>query len=141
MAVENLKRIYDIDQSKALKVLCKPVKNLFFSGFSQKLTPLKFAVSAEMKNFISHPAAQKCFKLFWAGELLPIEEQIFNTWPKVLFYIEILLIMFIYSYFRSFLFQFFCCHFLYLRLDLSNLKKKVTTQRKYNIINYYKIYI
>jgi hypothetical protein len=43
MAVENLKRIYDIDQNKALKVLCKPVKNLFFSGenrFSQKLTSL-----------------------------------------------------------------------------------------------------
>jgi hypothetical protein len=100
MAVENLKRIYDIDQNKALKVLCKPVTNLFFSGenrFSQKLTPLKFNVSAEMKNFTSHPASQKCFKLFWAGELLPIEEQRFNTWPKVLFYIEFLLFIFIYS--------------------------------------------
>ncbi len=31
MAVENLKRIYDIDQSKAMKVLCKPVKKLFCS--------------------------------------------------------------------------------------------------------------
>jgi len=43
-----------------------------------------------MKKFTSHPASQKCLKLFWAGELLPIEEQTFNTWPKVFFYFDIL---------------------------------------------------
>jgi hypothetical protein len=53
----------------------------------EELTCLDFAVSAEIKEFRSHPASQKCFKLFWAGELLPIEEQTFNTWPRVLFYL------------------------------------------------------
>ncbi len=53
----------------------------------EELTCLDFAVSAEIKKFTSHPASQKCFKLFWAGELLPIEKQTFNTWPKVLFYL------------------------------------------------------
>jgi hypothetical protein len=50
----------------------------------EELTCLDFAVSAEIKKFTSHPASQKCFKLFWAGELKPIEEQTFNTWPKVI---------------------------------------------------------
>ena len=75
------------------------LNNIF--SFNEKLTCLEFAVSAEMKKFTSHAASQKCFKLIWAGELLPIEEQTFNTWPKVLFYIEIFEIH-IYLYFRSF---------------------------------------
>ncbi len=58
-----------------------------FSPLKEELTCLDFAVSAEIKKFTSHPASQKCFKLFWAGELLPIEKQTFNTWPKVLFYL------------------------------------------------------
>jgi hypothetical protein len=53
----------------------------------EELTCLDFAVSAEMKKITSHPASHKCFKLFWAGELKPIEEQKFNTWLKVLFYL------------------------------------------------------
>jgi hypothetical protein len=58
-----------------------------FRLLKEELTCLDFAVSAEMKKITSHPASQKCFKLFWAGELKPIEEQKFNTWPKVLFYL------------------------------------------------------
>ena len=61
-------------------------KELSKLNLIEKLTCLEFAVSAEMRKFTSHSAAQKCFKLFWAGELLPIEEQTFNTWPKVLLY-------------------------------------------------------
>ena len=34
MAVENLNRIYDIDQSKAVKLLCKPVKQIFYASCS-----------------------------------------------------------------------------------------------------------
>ncbi len=59
--------------------------NIFFP-LKEGLTCLDFAVSSEIKKFTSHAASQKCFKLFWAGELLPIERQTFNTWPKVLFY-------------------------------------------------------
>ena len=106
-----------------MKLLCKPVKQMFYAKcfddkgmieeiikysnehpndkdihlsklnlnisppLKEELTCLDFAVSAEIKKFTSHPASQKCFKLFWAGELLPIEEQTFNTWPKVLFYL------------------------------------------------------
>ena len=44
-----------------------------------------------MKKFISHPAPQKCFKLFWYDQLLPKEEQIFNTWLKVLAYFNCLI--------------------------------------------------
>jgi hypothetical protein len=58
-----------------------------FSPLKEELTCLDFAVSAEIKKFTSHPASQKCFKLFWTGELLPIVEQTFNTWPKVIFYL------------------------------------------------------
>jgi hypothetical protein len=60
--------------------------NIFFP-LKEELSCLGFAASNEMKKFISHPASQKCYKSFWAGELLPIEKQTFNTWPKVLFYL------------------------------------------------------
>ncbi len=106
-----------------MKLLCKPVKQMFYATcfddkemieeiikyskehpndeeiqlsklnlniylpLKEELTCLDFAVSAEIKEFTSHPASQKCFKLFWAGKLKPIEEQTFNTWPKVIFYL------------------------------------------------------
>ena len=32
MAIENLNRIYDDDQIKAVNVLCKPVKQIFYAS-------------------------------------------------------------------------------------------------------------
>ena len=60
-------------------------------SFNHELTFLDIAFSTTMKKFINQ-ASEKYFKLFWAGELLPLEEQKFNKWPKVLFCFEILLL-------------------------------------------------
>ena len=85
----NLEKYSNYNEEEAVDLLCMPINlnEKFLNNGEYKAKTetscLKFAISNQLTKFVNNSAAKKCFEYSWYGRILPIQEQIFNTWPKV----------------------------------------------------------
>jgi hypothetical protein len=91
---EFIERLYNIDEEKTLSLLREPIyvdKIFFIKDFknariNSQLTCLEFEASSKLMHF-SHPAINECLDSFWYDKILRKNDQWFNTWFKVIFFL------------------------------------------------------